>query len=168
MVKEYLGRSLSGIALGLILLFGSTISRGQHVSFSPAQLPGLPEGSVIGEMCQDKNGFIWLASLSNGLFKYDGEKVTTFENNENDTNPEITNRLECIFADSNGYIWIGSFENGLYRLNPETGSYTWYQHSNANPASLRSDSIRAIIESHDGIIWIGTSRGLDSFDPGRR
>jgi signal transduction histidine kinase/ligand-binding sensor domain-containing protein len=165
MVKEYLGRSLSGIVLGLILLFGSTISQGQHVSFSPAQLPGLPEGSVIGEMCQDKNGFIWLASLSNGLFKYDGEKVTTFENNENDTNPEITNRLECIFADSNGYIWIGSFENGLYRLNPETGSYTWYQHSNANPASIRSDSIRAIIESHDGIIWIGTSRGLDSFDP---
>ncbi len=149
----------------LLFFLFSTISYSQQVSIETVELEGLPELSTIGGMCQGNNGFLWIASITGGLFKYDGEKLSPYVQNVNDPNFVISDRFECIYADRKGNLWIGSFENGMYRLNPETGDIDWFQHEKGNPASIRSDSIRAIIESRDGIIWIGTGNGLDSFDP---
>ncbi len=149
-----------------LFLFGPALCAGQQVTFEPVQIPDLPAGTYLSGMCQDNNGFIWMASIANNnLFRYDGEKLTAYMQDGNDQDSNASGHLECVYADSKGYIWIGSFENGLYKLNPETEEFEWFHHKTNDAATIRSDSIRAIIESRDGIIWIGTGRGLDSLDP---
>ncbi len=164
MVKEYFKKKLSGVVAGLVLLLVYAPCQSQQASIIPGYIPDLPTGTIV-EMCQDDNGFIWLASNSNGLYKYDGTELTSFTADESNPNTIVSNRMECITTGISGNIWIGSFENGLDRFDPGTETFTHYQHINADYSTICSDSIRAIIESRDGIIWIGTTKGLDSFDP---
>ncbi len=156
--------NLKGLIIGVIFLCIVLPGKSQQVSIIAVPLPSVQVSSILG-MCQDNNGFIWMASASRGLYKYDGTQVKTYLPNENNPNSISSNILECICADKEGNIWIGSFENGLDRFDPETETFTHFRHSNSDSSTIRSDSIRAIIQSHDGIVWIGTSKGLDSFDP---
>ena len=156
--------NLKGLILGVIFLCVALPGKSQQISITPVPLPSVPS-STIGGMCQDNNGFIWLATLSKGLYKYDGTHVKTYLPDDNNPNSISSNVLECICADRKGNIWIGNFENGLDRFDPETETFTHYRHSSKDLTTIRSDSIRAIIESNDGILWIGTASGLDSFDP---
>ncbi len=165
MVQKYIKKNLSGIVLGVFLLLVYAPCQSQQVSFTPGSIPNLPTGTVFAEMCQDNNGFIWLASNSNGLYKYDGTELTSFTADESNPNTITSNRMECITTAISGNIWIGSFENGLDCFNPETETFTHYRHNKADDSTICSDSIRAIIESRDGILWIGTTKGLNSFDP---
>ncbi|HUZ59916.1 MAG TPA: two-component regulator propeller domain-containing protein [Hanamia sp.] len=156
--------NLKSLLLGLILLCATLPGKSQQVSITPVPLPSVPLTGIAG-MCQDNNGFIWLATFSNGLYKYDGTLVKSYLSNGNNPNSICSDVLESICADKDGNIWIGSFENGLDRFDPETETFTHYRHSKSDSSTIRSDSIRAIIQSHDGILWIGTANGLDSFDP---
>jgi ligand-binding sensor domain-containing protein/signal transduction histidine kinase len=45
------------------------------------------------------------------------------------------------------------------------GSFKRYTASLNIPASLSSNDIRVITEDENGLLWIGTNRGLDRFDP---
>ena len=168
MVKKFLLiKTVKTIRLlgGFMLLFVSLLGMSQQVSFTPATLPGFDANISIVGMCQDNNGFIWIATNGNGLYSYDGIRVKAYLSNENNPNSLIANKLECVFADSDGNIWIGSFEDGLDRFDPETETFTHYRHNPSDLSTIRCDSVRAIIQSHDGILWIGTTTGLDSFDP---
>lgn len=67
--------------------------------------------------------------------------------------------------DQDGILWIGT-PRGLNAFDKKTGIFTRYLHDPADPGSLGSDSIRAILIDRAGIIWIGTNdQGLDRFDP---
>jgi len=164
MGKKYSWWKIAGIVAFILLITYSTC-QSQEVSFTPGAIPGLPEGTVIAEMSQDINGFVWFASNTSGLYKYDGSQLTSFTVDENNPTSIISNRLECIATGMDGAIWIGSFENGLDRFDPESETFTHYQHDDADTSGIRSNSIRSITVSRDGIIWIGTTDGLDSFNP---
>ena len=62
-------------------------------------------------------------------------------------------------------IWIATWVNGLDRLDPASGKFKHFKHDPNDPGSLSSDTVRSILEDHDGIIWIGTMGGLDRYDP---
>jgi len=161
MLKNYFWN----IIVVTVFLLLAAPCKSREVSFEPGSIPNLPPETVISGMCQDNNGFVWFATNTSGLYKYDGSQLINYSVDENNPTSIISNRMECICAGKDGDIWIGSFENGLDRFDPETETFTHYQHDNADSSSIRSDSIRAIIESEDGILWIGTANGLDSFDP---
>ncbi len=62
--------------------------------------------------------------------------------------------------------WIGSYGNGLARYDARTNKYTnHFHHDPSNPKSLSDDYISDIFKDNAGIIWIGTSKGLDKYDP---
>ena len=153
-------KSLLCYALLLLPLF----SISQQVSITPAHFPGDQTISNIVGLTQDINGFIWIADANNGLFKYDGNHLTSYKPDANNLNSISASRLECVYADTKGNIWTGSFQNGLERFDPETETFTHFQHSNSDPSSIRSDSVRAILEDNDGILWVGTANGLDRLE----
>ncbi len=115
-------------------------------------------------MCQDSKGFIWLADNYNGLLKYDGSQFLSYKSNPRNPNSLISDNLECLYAGSKGNIWIGSYQNGLDRFEPETETFTHFQHDSADAASLRSNNIAALLEDHDGTLWVGTNKGLDTLN----
>lgn len=67
-----------------------------------------------------------------------------------------------ILQDRFGFLWFGT-PNGLAKF--DGYSATLYQHDPADSASLSENSITALAEAPAGMLWIGTIRGLNQFNP---
>lgn len=68
-----------------------------------------------------------------------------------------------VIQDRQGFMWFAT-ANGLARYDGTT--FTTYRHDVDNPNSLSNNNTFSLIESSDGLIWIGTDPGgLNSFDP---
>lgn len=65
----------------------------------------------------DKNN-LWIAIYLNGVWKYDGEKISHYPIQINGKNIPIF----CLFNDNNGDIWLGTHENGAFKFNGQTFS----------------------------------------------
>src|SRR6185369_750042 len=72
---------------------------------------------------------------------------------------------ECLLADTSGIMWIGFYGQGLDKFDPESNTFTHYNHHAEDGQSLANDTIAAILIDHLGNFWIGTYTGLDLFDP---
>ena len=128
-------------------------------------VPFYPGGNTnVVSMVQDKNGFIWIATFSKGLFRYDGSQFINYVTDSQDSTTLLGNAVECLLADSKGNIWAGS-QFGLSMLDPITNKFTHYVNKQADPASIRPYPIMALTESEDGSIWIATKKGLDRLNP---
>ncbi|MDE6622818.1 MAG: response regulator [Alistipes sp.] len=75
--------------------------------------------------------------------------------------PRIT--VVSIFRDSRGRFWICSREDGLFLLDGE--QVTSFRHRAGVPGTLSSDFVRCCTEDAQGGIWVGTSNGLNRYNP---
>lgn len=133
------------IILPLLLVLGLsemlTAQRYPFRSFSIEQ--GLSE-SVVYDIAQDDDGYIWLAT-GFGLNRYDG---INFQNYfvEQGLN---SNRLRSLLKDSKGRIWIGS-ESGVNYIKTDS----IYYHSDYE--ALNNSTVISIYEDMLGDLWFGT------------
>jgi signal transduction histidine kinase/ligand-binding sensor domain-containing protein/DNA-binding response OmpR family regulator len=150
----------------LFLIFTSIsfLCKSQEIKITPIPFTFDPAYTNIVGMCQDEDGFIWLADNYNGLTKYDGTSKKYFKSKPNDNNSLYSNKLECIYAGKSGFLWIGSKFEGLDRFDPISETFTHFQHDPANPHSLRDNNVFALLEDRTGTVWIGTAKGLDTLD----
>jgi signal transduction histidine kinase/ligand-binding sensor domain-containing protein len=65
--------------------------------------------------------------------------------------------VQCIFKDRHDAIWIGTRDAGLYRL--YRGEVEHFGRQNG----LSADQVWAILEDREGMIWVATDQGVDSF-----
>jgi len=61
----------------------------------------------------DNNNDLWFVTYRDGVWKYDGTKITHYAVQEN--SKDIT--LFSIYKDHNGVLWLGTHENGAYKFN---------------------------------------------------
>lgn len=72
--------------------------------------------------------------------------------------------VSCIAFDDFNRAWIGSFRDGLFILdysNRTSASFAGRLTTNDN---LYSNTILSVAKDRDGIMWIGTAAGLNSYD----
>jgi ligand-binding sensor domain-containing protein len=62
---------------------------------------------------KDNNDNLWFVTYRNGVWKYDGKKITHYVVRDN--SKEIT--LFSIYKDKNGVLWLGTHENGAFKFN---------------------------------------------------
>lgn len=62
---------------------------------------------------RDNENNLWFVTYRNGVWKYDGSKITQFKVQEN--SKDIT--LFSIYKDNNGNLWLGTHDNGAYKFN---------------------------------------------------
>ncbi|HEY6976760.1 MAG TPA: two-component regulator propeller domain-containing protein [Chitinophagaceae bacterium] len=139
------------------------ISFAQDIHFSKVPRPSEDAGSLIADITQDTQGFLWLAT-SNGLYKYDGYQYTSYHNEPFNPNSLSNNNIYAVIADKAGYIWIATSSSGIDRLNPATGIFTHFRHDRNDPGSLINDGTLTVNQDSEGTIWIGTLGGLDRYD----
>lgn len=65
---------------------------------------------------KDHNQNLWIATYLNGVWKYDGEKITHYPVRVD----AKTIPVYCLFSDNNGDIWLGTHENGAFKFNGQT------------------------------------------------
>ena len=150
--------------LSILFSFGSTQLYSQSLTFTQVAPPREYPFTFIYGISQDPRGYMWIIA-SQQLYRYDGYKFTVYMNDPSNPNSMAGIRPECVYADKKGFIWVGHERAGLDRLDPQTGIFTHYRFSKNDPTSISTDSIRSILEDHEGKIWIGTAKGLNRFDP---
>jgi hypothetical protein len=83
---------------------------------------GGDEPSMLS-LLQDKKGFVWVGTHTNGLYRYNGYQAVKYINNPNDAHSLPHDRVSAIYEDRQGRIWAGT-QNGLARFNPESNNFT--------------------------------------------
>jgi signal transduction histidine kinase/ligand-binding sensor domain-containing protein/DNA-binding response OmpR family regulator len=117
---------------------------------------GQPE---VTKIYFDKKNNLWIGTLS-GLFVYDFSK----EKGEQKLLPETAipqDEIHSLFFDSDNILWIGTYNSGVYTANTNSGIVkkfdSWIKFA-------RSETVRAIQEDKQGVMWFGTRGGLVSYD----
>ncbi len=79
--------------------------------------------------------------------------------------PWPRSRTSRILAqDQQKQYWLGTSEAGLFRFGG--GQAHQYQHQPAQPQSLSHNQVRAILQTRQGMLWVGTDGGgLNLYDP---
>jgi signal transduction histidine kinase/ligand-binding sensor domain-containing protein len=147
----------------LQLIAHCTLAQNNELKFNLVEGPGGKPLGKINAMSQDPHGFMWLAgSGARCLYRYDGNKITTFRHDDSNPNSLGMAILETLYADDAGTIWVGG--DGLDQFNPSTNIFKHYRHVPNDTSSLVNNEVHAILKDHKGRIWVGTAGGLDRLD----
>lgn len=147
-----------------LLLIRTTTAYSQQIAFHKLLPPDGPDFEFVTGIGQDLNGIMWY-STKKGLYRFDGNQISSFKNNPLNPNSLASNFLESLYVDSDGTIWLGSLGKGLDHFNPERDVFTHFRPDPSNPASLSNDTVTAILRDKQGTLWIGTHGGLDQYNP---
>lgn len=110
--------------------------------------------ALINDMCQDKYGYMWIAT-DYGLNRYDGYHFKTYFHQNGDTTSLGSNIVTSLYQDNQGRFWVGT-RTGLYRYDYTSDTFTGYHFGEKN-----EPRITAILQRKNKELLIGTSgRGL--------
>jgi len=124
--------------------------KGQWKSYTPVD--GLIAESIEG-MCQTRDGLLWLASLGQGVWYYDGEQFASLTTAQGLASDRVTSLLE----DRHGNLWFGT-DKGVSRWDGNTfTTFTAQQ-------GLASDRVTSLLEDRHGNLWFGTDKGVSRWD----
>ncbi|MBN1249655.1 MAG: response regulator [Anaerolineae bacterium] len=118
------------------------------------------EDNRLAALLQDEVGMLWVGGME-GLYQFDPQSGT-FDLYQPDDPILVTDLL----PNEDGMFWISTHEDGLYLFDPETGQFTdHYTHDSAYEPSLSHDRVQNLFRDQGGLLWIGTSDGVDQYDP---
>src|SRR5471032_2388381 len=158
-------------ALSLLLLLTSLLAWLPSADVLAAPAPSLrfkklgplggDEPSMLS-LLQDRKGYIWVGTHTNGLYRYNGYQAVKYINTPNDPHSLPHDRVSAIYEDQQGRIWAGT-QNGLARFNPESNYFTLFAQPGKAPKNNRI--IKNIISDGKNGMWVGSWGGLQHFDP---
>jgi ligand-binding sensor domain-containing protein/signal transduction histidine kinase/AraC-like DNA-binding protein len=120
---------------------------------------------VISEMTEDQNGNIWIATEGGGLNFYSYQKKS-FEHINRFGGKNINDKtIKSVLLDSKGNLWLGTHLNGLLKLDFRKNKLFNYILNEEESLSTGQKSITELHEDEHGIIWVGTNKGLFTFNP---
>ena len=111
----------------------------------------LPSNEMT-ELYQDEDGFVWIGT-TNGLSRYDGYRLQTFQTDYRHPGRLTHNHITCIAEDS-AYLWIGT-RKGLNLIDKRT-----YRITTPGEAPLQTAHIRSLCSDGKSRIWIALNDRL--------
>jgi len=141
-----------------------------HYSHQPNNRASVP-GTIMA-IYEDSDENLWLGSYFNGLAKMNKrtghcEYIPQLSVN-NSTG--VSEKVSCITEDNHRNLWIGTFGSGIQKINLNSHSITQYESTREESNDwkidrLPNDWINCILKGNNGLLWIGTYKGLSCFDP---
>lgn len=135
------------------LFLASLQTQAQNLTFRQITSEDGISQSEVYCFLQDAQGYMWIGTLD-GLNRYDGYTVQTFQMSEEDPNGLIHSTVFSLTEDMFGRIWIGTAE-GLNVYDPEREQML----AVPNFFSGKQILIKALL-ADERDLWIGTSKGL--------
>jgi signal transduction histidine kinase/ligand-binding sensor domain-containing protein len=109
---------------------------------------GLPEGAIARCVASDARGTIWIGTKEHGLIAIEGDTTIALGTE----NKLASNTIRSLLPGKNGDLWIASSK-------PDQLHLLRNQAITTIKSPIEMKPIRAIAETSDGTIWIGTSNG---------
>jgi len=88
-----------------------------------------------------------------------------FEHVPDDPTSLPSSLISVLFEDSSQQLWIGTTWNGGLTLYDNTTERFKRMPRKPDSGGIRGSNVRAIVEDHEGVLWIGTELALNWFDP---
>jgi len=109
----------------------------------------------VRALLQTADGTIWIGT-ARGLNQWrDGAMLPPV------AGEKTTDQVLSLAADAEGNLWAGMYSTGLVRWRdglPRENIRS--EHAEGNAPGLPGNQVRALVQTRDGALWIGTSRGL--------
>jgi signal transduction histidine kinase/ligand-binding sensor domain-containing protein len=130
--------------------------------------PGNPNSldtNYTSAVYEDSHGILWVGSRrALGALDRKTGRMTFYR--KSGAPGELSSPwVISIVEDHSGYLWFGTRGAGLNRLDRRTGRFKTYRHDPANPHSLSHDMVTRLFVDRNGVLWAGTDKGIDAFDP---
>jgi len=138
----------------------------QHFLSIPLDFSDNIDGEVI-DILEDSKGSI-LLGLENGLHELIEQDSGLFFLRPLVTKGEFSlpdYRVQTILEGAPGQLWIGTRTGGAYLWNKHSNRIKVFLPEPGNPSSLSNNEVRDIAVGPDSMIWIGTFRGLNRYNP---
>lgn len=128
----------------------------QHFSFTGQQSGYNP--AYVSSIVPDNNGKLLLYGPGNkiGVFDASSRQHEFFRFSNQTFNQVLLNKGGVLLYDSKSNLWIGTESEGIYRLNTNSGEFIHYTFENKR---ITSNTILAIYEDSEGIVWLATNGG---------
>lgn len=108
----------------------------------------------VYDIKEDKNKRLWIATMGSGLYCHDLKTGHTSYNEK--ANKDINNWIGCLFYSSDNKLYAGTYD-GVSCVDLNTDDFNTRK-------LLPHHIILSIYEDKYGIIWLGCSEGLTSWD----
>ncbi|MFT4924390.1 MAG: signal transduction histidine kinase/ligand-binding sensor domain-containing protein [Phenylobacterium sp.] len=149
-----------------------------HDPTKPFSLSNSLSHNRVKAIAQDTSGTLWVGT-EDGLNRFDAKKQhfipfklldSDGHNLGKDLGKDLAkDNIENIYIDSKGSLWVGTWLGGLNQYNAEKQQFNHFDHNHADPYSLSSNTIFALLEDNQGALWIGTDDGgLSKLDTQRQ
>lgn len=123
----------------------------------------------IYKVYSGRDNYVWVATYSKGLNRIDIDtgEVKVFKNDPQNKKSLASNYVKDILKDSNGTIWACT-DSGLSKYVEEKDIFVNYTHKPYDRYSIIDNKTFSIIEDENGLIIVGTYRGVSIFDPNNK
>ncbi|MDP4207378.1 MAG: two-component regulator propeller domain-containing protein [Bacteroidota bacterium] len=125
------------------------------------------QSSSILSIAAGKNGDLWLATLGDGIIKYNiYSKNRSNYRHKPGQEPTITsNMVRKVMVDYSGNLWIGTLSDGIDVLNTRTNKIERIKNEPGNNNSLADNNIWCLYEARNHDIWIACAGYIDRYNP---
>jgi len=103
------------------------------------------------------DGTVWTATSSGSICQFDPAQESCVYTYEGDN----SHYLSDMAAGDNGDVYYSTYGGGIWAYNGSEWRNLFIEED-----QLASNFVYAIFEDPDGMLWVGTDKGLQTFDPG--
>lgn len=128
---------------------------------NPKDPSSLAVGSV-SSIKEDLNGNLWIATTGVDIFNKHTKKFSHYTHNTLDAGSLSDDGVSDILVEKSGTIWITTYGRGINKyVQPNQYVKKYFLET----AEILNAGWGDLVEDNNGKIWIGTDKGLISFDP---
>ncbi len=124
-------------------------------------------GSYIKAIFEDSEGFLWIGTGFDGLYKYDynQNRFKRYMHDLSDPNSIGSNDIETIVQDNRKRIWIGTMDGGLNLYDRRDDNFIVYRYDPDDKNSIPGNTIYTLLIDRGGHLWAGfENAGLSRFE----
>lgn len=138
--------------------WGVFVAEKDMIKFKRLDIFGL---SYIYDIIEDSEGYIWVATMGNGVFQYDQKQDILTHHTAEGGNSLSSNAVSSITEDHLGQIWFSTDRGGICVYNKKLKKFESFSIKDGLP----DDVAYKILEDKEHNLWFGTNQGLVKFNP---
>ncbi|HPN42715.1 MAG TPA: two-component regulator propeller domain-containing protein [bacterium] len=125
---------------------------------------GMPKTTVMS-IEVDREGNVWLGTGNSGVYKYDGNKFTNYCDPDNKLRTTMVVDIDFDeynnkwFCTSNSGTLLSPYAYGIARFDD-----TNWQFYNVTAGLNTSNSVHAVAQEDNGVLWFATANGVFKYD----
>jgi len=131
----------------------------------PADSNSLGSNSVYS-IAETRDGTLWIGTFGSGLAKFDPDtrQFQHFRHQPGDLDSISHNSVSMIVEASDGTLWVGTQGGGVNQVTRAADGELHFR-AIGKPEGLGAEAIGTLVEDRNGLVWIGTTVGVNAYDP---